>query len=84
MITTDSKKIIKYLLDQVLSRGNLYEDFHVNYDALSEQLDLKNENYCHVCFQYLAEHNYIFVIDGDYSGSSVRLTAYGIDFLESN
>lgn len=82
LIRDDAKKIIKYLLNQSISFGNLNEILCIRYDDLAKELDLKNENYCRICCQYLNELHYIDVLDNDKDTRSVRLKAKGIDFLE--
>ena len=83
MIRNDAKKIIKFLLDQSISLGGLYENIYIRYDDLAKELNLKDENYCRVCFQYLDELHYINVLDNDNGTRVVHLKAQGIDFLES-
>jgi hypothetical protein len=84
LIKDNAKKIIKYMLDQVLSNGNLNADICIRYDTLAEELKLENENHCRVCFQYLSDLHYIHIIDNNNGSRLIRLTAKGIDFLESN
>ena len=84
MIQKGSCKILKYLLDQVLSLGNLSDELHINLKTLPDELDFENEKYFHVCYQYIAEHGYILIIDNEENGACVRLTISGIDFLESH
>lgn len=83
MIRDDAKKILKYLLEQSISLGGLSENLYIRYDNLAKELDLKNENYCRVCCQYLDELHYIHILDNDNGTRSVHLKAQGIDFLES-
>jgi len=81
MIKDNSKKVIQYLLDQAISCGDLEALFLIRYDTLAEELHLENEKLCRVCCQYLDRLGYI---DNDDGGRLTRLTAKGIDFLESN
>ena len=83
MINTDSKKIVSYLLEQVLSVGDLRQDFTICYKTLANELGLQNERYCRVCCQYLHRLNYIELFKDQNKNYKVRLTAKGIDFLEN-
>lgn len=83
MIKDDAKKIIKYMLEQSISLGGLENNLRIRYDDLAKTLDLKSENYCRVCCQYLNELNYINIIDNDNDTRLVLLKAKGIEFLES-
>lgn len=83
MIKDDAKKIVKYMLDQSISHGDLCEVLFIRYADLAKELDLQNENYCRVCFQYLNELQYINILENDNGTRSIRLTANGIVFLES-
>ncbi|MBD5395641.1 MAG: hypothetical protein HDR71_15580 [Lachnospiraceae bacterium] len=83
MIRDDAKRIIKYMLDQSISFGGLDENIYIRYDDLAKELNLKDENYCRVCCQYLDELHYINILDNDNGTRIVRLKAQGIDFMES-
>lgn len=83
MIKDDAKKIVKYMLDQSISRGDLCEVLFIHYADLAKELDLQSENYCRVCCQYLDELQYINILENDNGTRSIRLTAKGIVFLES-
>ena len=85
MIRTDAKKIINYMLDQAIAIGSLYDGFWISYNTLTKEFDFSNEAYCRVCFQYLEQLGYVYVIDnGDDGELFVTLKAKGIDFLESD
>jgi|GEM_PF-4027202 len=85
MIKDNSKKIIQYLLDQAISCGDLEALFLIQYDTLAKELRLENGKLCRVCCQYLDRLGYINIVDNDDGGGRLtRLTARGIDFLESN
>jgi len=83
MIKDNSKKVIQYLLDQVISCGDLEAMFPIQYDALAKELGLENEKLCRICCQYLDRLGYVSIISDDDSGRLARLTVAGIDFLES-
>lgn len=83
MIKYNSKKILNYMLERVISYGDLHANFFIKYDNLAEELELESENLCRVCCQYLDSLNYINVIRNDDGHRLVELTAKGIDFLES-
>ena len=85
MISTDAKKIIKYMLEQSIIIGSLYNGFWISYDALTKDFCFSSKAYCRVCFQYLEQLGYVHVIDNDDDSGDlfVTLTAKGIDFLES-
>lgn len=74
--------ILKYMLDQVLSIGSLEDGFYIRYDELSNLLNLENENYCHICCQYLEQRACIQIARNDDGARFVYLTAKGIDYLE--
>lgn len=83
MIKYNSKKILNYMLERVISYGDLNANFFIKYDNLAKELELESENLCRVCCQYLDSLNYINVIRNDDGNRLVELTAKGIDFLES-
>ncbi len=83
MIQENAKKIIKYMLGQAISNGDL-SSFFIRYDTLTEKLELESENLCRICCQYLNQLGYIKVIRNDDGNRLVELTAKGIDFLESD
>lgn len=83
MINADSKKIVSYLLEQVLSVGDLNQEFTICYKTLANELNLQNEKYCRVCCQYLNRLNYIELFRDGNKNYQARLTAKGIDFLET-
>lgn len=83
MIKEDAKKIIEYMLAQAITLGDLNRPFIIRYDTLFKELNLKSENYCRICCQYLHQLQYIHIFDNDDGNRSARLNAKGIDFLES-
>ena len=83
MIRDNAKKIVEYMLEKVLLLGDLNEDFIIRYDELTNKHNLESENHCRVCCQYLDQLGYANFIENDNGNRSVRLTAKGIDFLES-
>ena len=83
MIRDDAKKIVKYILEQSISLGNLDETICIRYDDLAKELNLKDEKYCRVCCQYLHGLHYINIFRNDNGTRLVHLKAQGIDFLES-
>lgn len=84
MIKENAKKILSYMLEQVISLGDLNANFYIRYDTLFKELNLESENLCRVCVQYLNSLHYISIIENDNGNRLVRLQATGIDFLESN
>lgn len=83
MIKDNSKKVIQYLLDQAISYGDLEAILSIQYDTLAKELRLDSEKLCRICCQYLDQLGYISIISNEDGVRSVRLTAKGIDFLES-
>lgn len=71
------------MLEQVISLGDLDANLGIRYDELAVILNLKDENYCRVCCQYLDDLHYIHILDNDNGTRLVHLKAKGIDFLES-
>lgn len=82
MIQENAKKILKYLVEQAVSQGDIFR-LLIRYDTLTKQLGLSSENLCRVCCQYLDQLGYIKFIRNDNGDRLVELRAAGIDFLES-
>lgn len=84
MIQENAKKIIAYLLKQIIDCGGaLSSPLFIHYGKLAEELKLESESLCRVCCNYLFELGYVKFIRSDDDDKLCELTAKGIDFLES-
>lgn len=83
MIQDNAKKIIRYMIDQCISYGDLCIKFENDYDYIAKELNLDSKNLCRVCFQYLIMHNYVKAERDNENQLLVSLTVKGIDFLEA-
>ena len=49
MIKENAKKILSYMLEQVISLGDLNANFYIRYDTLFKELNLESENLIDPC-----------------------------------
>lgn len=77
-IREDSKKIIRMLLTTAVNQGNLMIDFTIDFGKIAQELELKDANYCRVCFMYLSGKDLIAL---NKARGYVHINAAAIDFL---
>lgn len=77
-IRGDSKRIVQMLLNAAVEQGKFDIDFQINYSEIAQELGLKNENYCRICFLYLADKGILVPYK---QAGCVHLHAAAVDFL---
>ena len=58
-IRGDSKRIVQMLLNVAVEQGDFRIDFQIDFPKIAQELRLESENYCRICFLYLANKGII-------------------------
>lgn len=77
-IRSDSKKIVQMLLNVAVEQGNFRIDFQIDFGEITQELGLKSENYCRICFLYLADKG---ILAPYREAGCIQLHASAVDFL---
>lgn len=77
-IREDSKKIVQMLLNIAVEQGDLKINFPINYRKITQDLGWASENYCRICFLYLADKR---ILTPYKDAGIVQLHASAVDFL---
>lgn len=80
-IRENSKKIVRYLLEEAIKSGNLKHETLIKDSDLAKKLEFDSEEFLVVCIQYLKEKGFITSDKGPEKRSLAALPG-AVDFLE--
>lgn len=73
----DSKRIVQMLLNAAVEQGDLRINYPIDLGKIVQELGLKNENYCRICFLYLSDKRFLTLYkDAGY----IQIHAAAVDF----
>lgn len=82
-IRENSKKIVRYLLEEAIKSGDLNHQSFEDDDTLAKELGLEDVKFFIVCVQYLKDKGFITSKKED-TKRYLSVLASGIDFLEQD